>query len=1039
MSRVKAINWHGDGWLEIEGALAIEGRGDVQVSFFLPHDARQQSSKVVAVWDGQTCHRVEVTRGKLTRLPVFTLPEDAEELRLHIFCAHREAGGNDMRRLGVIMRLQAAADAVIERRLDIAAPGRGFAAHPDRALVAEFMNVPAYCRGFAPREVPSDPVLHYLILGGVTGRDPAPGFSSEAYLRETPAVAESGANPFVHYLREALGEAALADSAERQPQVVRALRARLSGVSEPVADPQPAAARPATTAAAPPLPRNLQEANAHLAAGNRAEAFSLALSALMSGDRAPAAATMLTHIIGTRDSWDRVEASMTDLFDADFYVAQNPGLPHDGADPEVHYLLHGWKEGRLPSPLFDPRHYAAQLPVGLPEGVFPLAHFQHVGRPAGIRGVPDGTTLWPAPPLPEAADRLRIPRLLTDDIVATVHVLIEPEGGDPRPTIMSLLRNRGDAAYDVSVVEVGDRADWTADLAALDEEGHVFWRTAPPGTPRNALLRDVLSGQDLGRAAVVVAQDAQVFSGWFGRLMAHAADPVATVTALSTHAAFAAYPRAAAANLVACEPSAAAIDRLAGTVNAGRAVEVPGADGACVLVTTQALALLAHGGGDTDPVEQIGRRARRAGLRNLVACDLFVPRAGAGVPRSAPAPIVAADSLHNAAVRTHLRADPLRSARRALDLARLAAQGQVTALHISHGMGGGVETYLGQAIRQVPGAAILRLHDGCRMTVETDARSGMFVPNLSAVDLRGDRGLLARCIAAMSPGQIVVHSLSGLSWPMQAQVIEDLAALRGEIVFIGHDYAAISAQYCLLPPDGSPWRGPPDTDTLQAWAAMTDPLAEAGQGDPLQRQAAYAALFDRADRRILPSEAAAAIFRRYFPRHRFEVVAHPPHLAAAALPPRKPDGRLRMVVPGKVWPHKGSRVIEALAETVRRRALPVDLSVVGHSDIDDRLRQLGVRVTGPYRRETEALEHLTHLHPDLLFVPSLWPETHCYTLSFAEALGLRAAVFDLGAQAERARAMPDAVILPLHLCDDADALADALLPLMPSVPEPPAV
>ena len=42
--------------------------------------------------------------------------------------------------------------------------------------------------------------------------------------------------------------------------------------------------------------------------------------------------------------------------------------------------------------------------------------------------------------------------------------------------------------------------------------------------------------------------------------------------------------------------------------------------------------------------------------------------------------------------------------------------------------------------------------------------------------------------------------------------------------------------------------------------------------------------------------------------------------------------------------------------------------------------------------------------PDLAFLPSIWPETWCFTLSEAWAAGLYAVVFDLGAQAERMRA-----------------------------------
>ncbi len=50
-----------------------------------------------------------------------------------------------------------------------------------------------------------DPVAHYLRAGAEEGRDPAPWFSTRAYLRRVPAAAEAEANPFHHYLTHAQG------------------------------------------------------------------------------------------------------------------------------------------------------------------------------------------------------------------------------------------------------------------------------------------------------------------------------------------------------------------------------------------------------------------------------------------------------------------------------------------------------------------------------------------------------------------------------------------------------------------------------------------------------------------------------------------------------------------------------------------------------------------------------------------------------------------------------------------------------------------
>lgn len=46
-----------------------------------------------------------------------------------------------------------------------------------------------------------DPLLHFMKLGWIEGRDPSPEFSVSYYLRNNPDVAKAGINPFLHYLQ----------------------------------------------------------------------------------------------------------------------------------------------------------------------------------------------------------------------------------------------------------------------------------------------------------------------------------------------------------------------------------------------------------------------------------------------------------------------------------------------------------------------------------------------------------------------------------------------------------------------------------------------------------------------------------------------------------------------------------------------------------------------------------------------------------------------------------------------------------------------
>lgn len=68
----------------------------------------------------------------------------------------------------------------------------------------------------------------------------------------------------------------------------------------------------------------------------------------------------------------------SELFDAAWYLAQNPDVAQSGIDPARHYLLHGWLEGRNPSPLFDGREYLSRHPELYGLGVNPLVHYLQI-------------------------------------------------------------------------------------------------------------------------------------------------------------------------------------------------------------------------------------------------------------------------------------------------------------------------------------------------------------------------------------------------------------------------------------------------------------------------------------------------------------------------------------------------------------------------------------------------------------------------------------------------------------------------------------
>src|SRR5262249_37396302 len=82
------------------------------------------------------------------------------------------------------------------------------------------------------------------------------------------------------------------------------------------------------------------------------------------------------------------------LFDAEWYLAQNPDVAAAGINPLVHYLRHGPADGRDPNALFDTKWYLAQNPDVAAEGINPLVHYLQKGAGEGRDPSPLFDTNW---------------------------------------------------------------------------------------------------------------------------------------------------------------------------------------------------------------------------------------------------------------------------------------------------------------------------------------------------------------------------------------------------------------------------------------------------------------------------------------------------------------------------------------------------------------------------------------------------------------------------------------------------------------------
>jgi glycosyltransferase involved in cell wall biosynthesis len=127
---------------------------------------------------------------------------------------------------------------------------------------------------------------------------------------------------------------------------------------------------------------------------------------------------------------------------------------------------------------------------------------------------------------------------------------------------------------------------------------------------------------------------------------------------------------------------------------------------------------------------------------------------------------------------------------------------------------------------------------------------------------------------------------------------------------------------------------------------------------------------------------------------------------------------------------KGYDVLLACAQEVQEKKLPIRFSLLGYSYDDVRLKTAGVIITGRYK-DGEALKRLNLLKPDLVWLPSTWPETYSYTLSIALQAGYPCYVFDIGAQASRLKSLGmKEWIIPLSWAKETSKLLQLFLNIL---------
>ncbi len=604
----------------------------------------------------------------------------------------------------------------------------------------------------------------------------------------------------------------------------------------------------------------------------------------------------------------------------------------------------------------------------------------------------------------------------TGPAAATVDIIIPVYQGlaDTQRCLASVLRSSQHTPTRIIVINDAspnpELVDWLRQIAQQEPAITLLENTNNLG-----FVQTVNRGMALAleHDVLLLNSDTEVSGDWLDRLRssAYRQPDIATATPLSNNATICSYPRFCENNALPPGYSTASLDVLCSRINAQASVDIPTAVGFCMYIRRDCLAQVglfdtAHFGTGYGEENDFCMRAARHGWRHVLALDTFVHHVGgvsfgeAKNPREAAAQATLRQ-LHpdyEAAVQAHITADPARSYREALDIARLESSTLPRILSVLHGIGGGTRRHVHELSMHLRGrAACLTLTPLAdhRVRIEWDDSSEAFVRDYHWIDQADE---LVALLRRLGVSHVHYHHLLGLN-PGLMLLPQQLAATYD---FTAHDYYNACPQIALVDSSQS-YCGEQGvsqcTICLQGRPAPT--------GETIEKWRLRHRLFLNGARNVLaPSRDAARRLHGYFPT---ASVRHAPHLDLApgiALPQPSarslhPGANLRVFVIGAVNRIKGADILEAAALEAARMQAPIEFHLLGYTHRPMRQQpHASLTIHGAYD-DADLLPLLQRLQPDLVWFPARWPETYSYTLSACLQAGLPILAPDLGAFPER--------------------------------------
>lgn len=557
---------------------------------------------------------------------------------------------------------------------------------------------------------------------------------------------------------------------------------------------------------------------------------------------------------------------------------------------------------------------------------------------------------------------------------------------------------------------------WTSRMQQLGHEVHLACNAQNLGFVRsvNIALAKSLEHDD---HVVLINSDAFVPPNWASRLLHPilSGQKIASVTPLSNDAEIFSVPNVCQKMQLENGVADAVDGELSRRISVESFQQAPTGVGFCMAMNRMALDAVPQldtifGKGYGEEVDWC-RRLSNKNWKHVVQPALFVEHVGGSSFGSATKQKAVRKSgriiseryeTFDQDVQDFISQDPLLQARCISAILLMSHEPEAVPIYFAHSLGGGSEQYLQNQLSELERsqrcAVVVRVGSSTKWQIDCHFRGQKLSANMHETEALCE---LLRCIHSRD---IIYSCAVGHDDATEVpSLLRSISAGSGcSLTILVHDFFIVSPSYTLLSNDGSYSGVPPITsrDPAHIYTSRTGNTCS-----HLQWRSNWLATLKCANRIICFSNSSRDIIQSAFPGCKTPIDIEP---HALEIVPERCSGRRQggIAVLGAIGPQKGALVLSGLSAVANRT-----ITIVG--TLDPTIEPKGPLVqTGPYDR-TEITSLAKNHDVSCWLIPSIWPETFCYTMHEALATGLPVFCFDIGAQADAAHKAPNGFTMPL--------------------------